>query len=80
VLFVRSLLGNGKHAGSCVPMSVILTDTQENNMSVPYVSPPLLSSVCWVFVFVLSEPQDQATGITNIRTYRGANYDSDCVT
>jgi len=39
---------------------------------------PLLSLVCWVFVIALSESQDQAIGITNIRTYRGANYDSDC--
>ena len=39
---------------------------------------PFLSSVCWVFVFVVSEPQDQATSITNVRTARGANCDSDC--
>jgi hypothetical protein len=47
-------------------------------MSVPCMSLPLLSSVYWVFVFVVSESQDQATSITNVRTYREANYDSDC--
>ena len=46
-------------------------------MSVLYIVLPFLSSVCRVIIFVLSEPEEQATSITNVRLYRGANYDSD---
>lgn len=77
---VRSSLGNGKHAVRCVPMSVIFNDIQENNSCLchTYISLPLLSLACWVFEFVVSELQEQATSITSVRTYRGATYDRDC--